>query len=126
LTNNYDCDVYIVIDGRLRGAAVDAYLEVAPAAASAQVTGVAFGVADRPDGEPLVSTNAKVARADGAGHWTAGARLNLSVLPPGDYVVTATVLANERAVKGERPVRQSAPRGAGSMLNAVARIRCRR
>jgi tetratricopeptide (TPR) repeat protein len=120
-------DIYIVIDGRLRGSAVDAYLEVAPAGASARVTGVAFGVADRPDGEPLVSTNAKVARADGTGPWTAGARLNLSALPPGDYVATATVLADERVVGTvTRPVRieraAPAPGGAAAGTPAPPRV----
>jgi VWFA-related protein len=91
-------DIHIVTDGHLRGAAVDLYLEVAPVDASSQVTGVAFGIADRPDGDPLVSMNANATRTGAAGHWTAGARLNLSLLPPGDYVATATVLAEERTV----------------------------
>ena len=91
-------DIFIVTDGHLRGAAVDLYLEVAPVDAASQVTGVAFGIADRPDGDPLVSTKANATRTGAAGHWTAGARLNLGLLPPGDYVATATVLAGERTV----------------------------
>jgi predicted Zn-dependent protease len=82
----------------VRGSAIDAYLEIAPANASSRVTGVTFGIADRPDSEPLVSASADVTRADGASPWTAGARLSLGRLPPGDYVATATVLADERTV----------------------------
>jgi len=91
-------DTYIVIDGHLRGAAVDAYLEVAPVTPSSIVTGVTFGIADRADGAPLVSAQASPSRAKGAGHWSAGARLDLGLLPPGDYVVTAAVLADKRVV----------------------------
>ena len=86
--------VYIVTDGCVRGPAIDAYLEVAPAGQSSKVTGVTFGVADRPDGEPLLEARGTVSRPEGAGHWSASARLDLSLLPPGDYVVTATVLAD--------------------------------
>jgi VWFA-related protein len=120
-------DIYIVIDGHLRDAAVDAYLEVAPVTPSSIVTGVTFGIADRADSAPLVSVQAPPARAKGAGHWTAGARLNLSVLPPGDYVVTATVLAGERVV-GEvtRPVRieraATAPGGAAAGVPSPPRV----
>jgi VWFA-related protein len=91
-------DIYVFTDGRVRGAAVDAYLEVAPADKSSKVTGVTFGVAERPDSEPLVSIPASVSRPDGEGRWVAAARLNVTLLPPGDYVATATVLADERTL----------------------------
>jgi len=91
-------DIYVITDGQLRGAAVDAYLEVAPVAPSSIVTGLIFGIADQADGAPLVSARASPSRAKGAGHWSAGARLDLGLLPPGDYVVTAAVLADKRVV----------------------------
>ena len=119
-------DIFIVTDGHLRGAAVDLYLEAAPVDAASKVTGVAFGIADRPDGEPLVSANATATRAGAAGHWTAGARLNLGLLPPGDYVATATVLADERAVgRVTRPVhveRAPAPGGAAAASASPPRV----
>ena len=91
-------DIFVVVDGQVRGEAIDAYLEIAPANAASKVTGVTFGIADSPDGEPLVSAKASVTRPDGAAQWVAAARLNLGLLPPGDYVATATVLADERTV----------------------------
>jgi len=119
--------IQVVTDGRVRGAAVDAYLEVAPVAPSSIVTGLIFGIADQADGAPLVSAQASPSRAKGAGHWSAGARLDLSLLPPGDYVVTATVLADERAVgKVARPVRVEraapAPGGAAAGTPSPPRV----
>ena len=112
-------DIFVVVDGHVRGEAIDAYLEIAPANAASKVTGVTFGIADSPDGEPLVSAKASVTRPDGAAQWVAAARLSLGLLPPGDYVATATVLADERAVgRVTRPVHieraAAAPGGAAA------------
>ena len=112
-------DIFVVVDGHVRGEAIDAYLEIAPANAASKVTGVTFGIADSPDGEPLVSAKASVTRPDGAAQWVAAARLNLGLLPPGDYVATATVLADERTVgRVTRPIRieraAAAPGGAAA------------
>jgi tetratricopeptide (TPR) repeat protein len=54
-------------------------------------TTVSFGIADRAGGEMLVSQRASVSKPDPAGHSTVEARLDISVLPPGDYVAVATV-----------------------------------
>ncbi|MGE5198826.1 MAG: tetratricopeptide repeat protein, partial [Rhodospirillaceae bacterium] len=91
-------DINVVTDGVLRGPAIDAYLEVAPASQSSAVTGVTFGIAERTGGEPLLSAPGSLSREDKAGPWSAGARLNLSLLPPGDYVATATVVADSRTL----------------------------
>jgi VWFA-related protein len=99
-------DLDVITDGQARGAAVDAYLEVVPAAPSAAVTGVTFGIADRPDGEPLVSVHAQLTREGKGGHWTAGGRLSLALIPPGDYFATAVVLADTRTLgRVTRPIR---------------------
>ncbi len=83
-------------DGRLRGRTVDAYLEFYPRADDALPTSVSFGIADQPDGEPMVRTQAPAAKKDAGGRSTAEARLDLSLLPPGDYVVVATITAGGR------------------------------
>lgn len=78
-------------DGRIRGQAVGAYLEVYGPASRPLATTVAFGIADRAGGEMLVSQRASVSKPDRAGHSTVEARLDISLLPPGDYIAVATV-----------------------------------
>ena len=96
----------IVTDGRVRGGAVDAYLEVAPDAKGASVSGVRFVIGDRPDSPPLVSAEASASHPGKAAHWAASARLDVSLLPPGDYVLTATALDAAREVgRVSRPIR---------------------
>ena len=103
----------VVTDGRVRGAAIDAYLEIEPAGRNSKISGVAFGIGDRGDSEPLISTPASVSRPNGASHWTAAARLDLTLLPPGDYVLTATVLDEQRTVgRITRPIRAERPAAA--------------
>jgi tetratricopeptide (TPR) repeat protein len=109
--------IEVVTDGELRGYAADAYLEVAPGSPSARVTGVTFGIGDKPDAAPLISAEASLSRPEKTGHWAAGARLNLTLLPPGDYVLTATVLDNKRTVgRTARPIRieRTVPVAAGA------------
>ena len=99
-------DLHLVTDGRVRSAAVDAYLEVAPAEKTANVTGVTFGIGDRPDSQPLVSARATPAHPEKLAHWAAAARLDLTLLPPGDYVLTGTVFDEAREVgRLSRPIR---------------------
>jgi VWFA-related protein len=113
--------IAVLTDSRLRGAAVDAYLEVAPAGSAAKVTAVAFGIAERPDGEPLVSVTSPAVRTGSAGYWTAGARLNVTLLPPGDYVATAAVLADTRTLgRVTRPIRIERAAGAAGGADAAS------
>jgi len=86
----------VVTDGRFRGDAVDAYIEVVPADRGAFDVTVRFGVSDSAEGEPRVTGTGLMTRAEGSGHWSATARLDLSELPSGDYVVTAAVSVGER------------------------------
>ncbi|MFO7695196.1 MAG: VWA domain-containing protein [Vicinamibacterales bacterium] len=86
----------VATDGRLRGDAIDAYIELVPADPDAFDITVRFDVADGPDREPLVTETGLMTRTPGSGHWSATARLDLTDFPPGDYVVVATVSAGER------------------------------
>jgi VWFA-related protein len=114
-------DLDVITDGRARGSAVDAYLEVAPAAASAAVTDVTFGIADRADAEPLVSAAAQLSRDPKAGHWSAGGRLSLALIPPGEYVATAVVVADGRTLgRVTRPITVEARTAAAASPGAGA------
>jgi VWFA-related protein len=86
----------VVTDGRLRGDAVDAYVEIVPSDPEAFGITARFDVSDKPAGEPLITATGLMTRTPGTGNWSATARLDLADLPPGDYVVTATVLVGER------------------------------
>jgi hypothetical protein len=95
----------IITDGVVRGAAVDAYVEVVPTAPLIPVPEVTFTVSSAQGEEPPVSTPGLVVRPPASVHWSATARLDLAVLDPGDYVVTAIVFLDGReAGKVERPI----------------------
>jgi VWFA-related protein len=83
-------------DGKVRGQAIGAHLEVYGRASQPSTATVSFGIADRADGEMLVSQRASVSKTDPAGHVTAAASLDLSALPPGDYVAVAVVSDGKR------------------------------
>jgi VWFA-related protein len=87
----------VVTDGIVRGDAVDAYIELVPTT-QAEGADVTFGVAETPEDDPIVSARGLMTRVEGAAHWSATARLGLATLAPGDYVVTATVVAGEREI----------------------------
>ena len=86
----------VVTDGRIRGEAVDAYIEVVPS--DPEVFGITarFTVSDGPESEPRVAAAGLMTRTPGTGQWSATARLDLGDLPPGDYVVTAAILVGGR------------------------------
>jgi VWFA-related protein len=86
----------VVTDGRLRGDAVDAYIEIVPSDPDAFGVTARFDVSDTIEPEPRVSATGLMTRLPGSGHWSATARLDLAGLPPGDYVVTATISVDER------------------------------
>ena len=93
----------IITDGVVRADAVDGYVEVVPTAPLVPVPDVTFTVSGASGGEPLVSAPGLVVRPPASVHWSATARLDLGVLDPGDYVVTAVVsLDGREAVKVER------------------------
>ncbi len=88
----------VVTDGIVRGDAVDAYIELVPATRGAAAPDVTFAVAETPQSDPIVSATGMKTRVEGAGHWSVTARLGLTTLASGDYVVTATVVTGEREV----------------------------
>ena len=86
----------VATDGRTRGDAIDAYIELVPMDPGAFDITVRFDVADGRESEPLVTEIGLMTRTPGSGHWSATSRLDLTDLPPGDYLVVATVSAGER------------------------------
>ncbi len=92
-----------VSDGRVQAKAVTTYVEVIPPPGGA-VSGVNFGVADSPDGPPLVSRAGRMIPKAKSRAIAAEARLDLAMLPPGDYFAVAIV-----ADRAKRSVRVSRP-----------------
>jgi hypothetical protein len=86
----------VVTDGRTRGDAIDAYIELVPMDPDAFDITVRFEVTGGPEDEPQVSESGLMTRTPGSGHWSATSRLDLADLPPGDYLVTATVSVGNR------------------------------
>jgi tetratricopeptide (TPR) repeat protein len=74
------------------------------------VSSVAFDIADRPDGPPVLGARAKPVSAEGGRRWTASADIDVRLLPPGDYVVVATAFDGEtRLGSVSRPLRLDLP-----------------
>ena len=97
--------VAVVTDGQLWGQSVQAYVEFTSDAGQPAARTVMFEIADRSDGVSFVSLQVSASRKDANAPWTAGARLDLRALPPGDYVAGATINdANRRLGRVERPL----------------------
>ena len=86
----------VATDGRLRGDAIDAYIELVPDDPDTFGVTVRFDVAGGPEGGPGITEAGLMTRSPESGHWSATARLDLADLPPGDYLVVATASAGER------------------------------
>ena len=100
----------VATDGRIRGDAIDAYIELVPMDPDAFDITVRFDVAGGPELEPLVTEAGLMTRTPGSGHWSATSRLDLTDLPPGDYLVVATVSAGERQLgRAERAIHIGPP-----------------
>ncbi len=84
-------------DGRVWSDRVDAYLEIYPQA-SQRFSTVKLEVADRPDGEPLVSFTTPPKEIEAGRRWTAQGGVDLTSLPPGAYTLVARVLDGARVV----------------------------
>jgi VWFA-related protein len=92
-----------VSDGRLRGTSVVVYVETTPPAGGS-VAGVVFGIADTPDGQPLISVAGRLGKSGKSRAMAAESRLDLALLPPGDYFAVATVTdGSKRRVRVSRP-----------------------
>jgi len=100
----------VATDGRIRGDAIDAYIELVPLDPDAFDITVRFDVADGQDVEPRVTEIGLMTRTPGSGHWSATSRLDLTDLPPGDYLVVATVSAGEKRLgRSERAIHIGPP-----------------
>jgi tetratricopeptide (TPR) repeat protein len=96
-------------DGRVIGDRLDTYLEVYPERQT-RLTSVAFDISERPDSPALLSGASTPQEKDGRGRWTAGVTVDLRVLPPGVYTVSARALAGDRVIgRVSRPFRREAP-----------------
>ena len=89
---------------------------------------VSFGIADDADGEPLVRMQVPASKKDAGGRSTAEAHLDLSLLPPGDYVAIATISDGARRLgRRHQPLRIDAPAETaaypGAATHALPRVR---
>lgn len=101
-------------DGRITGLSVGVFLEIYPGRTMA-VPRVSVTIADRPDGEALISARLSTTAQDDGRRLTAEGVLDLNMLPPGTYVASATVLEGDRAlVRVSRPFRLDPVAGAAS------------
>jgi len=109
--------VAVVTDGQVWGQSVQTYVEFASdAGRPASGTSVTFGIADLADGPSLLSVQVSPSRKDANAPWTAGARLDLRALLPGDYVAFAAINdASRKLGRVERPIHIEG-RGPGSRV----------
>jgi tetratricopeptide (TPR) repeat protein len=110
----------VVADGRVRAGSVETHVETIGRAGTAPPT-VTFGVAERPDGPLLVQAAGVVSKRDAKGLCTADGRLDLRLLPPGDYVAVAVVNDGKRKL-GTRhaPLHVEAPPAASATAAGAA------
>ena len=100
-----------IADGRVVGLSLGAYLEVYGDAARPRL-GVAVEIADRPNGKALVGATLPVGVREAGARWSAEGVLDLSLLPPGQYVASAVVTDGEtRLAVGHAAVPARAPGG---------------
>jgi VWFA-related protein len=101
-------------DGRIMGTSVGVSVEVYPGRAM-PAPRVSVTIADRPDGPALTTADLPATAKDGGRRLTAEGLLDLSMLPPGTYVASASVLDGDRSLaRISRPFRFDPREGAGS------------
>jgi len=94
-----------VVDGRIAAPKIEVYHETYPVRGRS-VSAVAFDIVDRPDGPSVIGVRAKPVSAEGGRRFTASAAVDVRLLPPGDYLVTATVFDGDTVMgKASRPFR---------------------
>ena len=100
-------------DGRILGTSVGVFVEVYPGRAMAAPR-ISVVIADRPDGPALTSADLPATAKDDGRRLTAEGLLDLSMLPPGTYVASASVLdGDRRLVRVSRLFRFDPHDGAG-------------
>jgi VWFA-related protein len=112
-------DLQAFPDGRMRGSEVGAYLEMdGPGAPAPTVT---FALAEREETAPLVQVKGTIGGPNAAAHSTAAARVDLGLVPPGDYVLIATVSREQKVLaRRTHPLHVSAPAAAAAGTEASA------
>ncbi len=94
-----------IADGRITGLSLGVRIEVYPGATIAAPR-VSLSVADRPDGPVLTSVELTAKSQDEGRRLTAEGPVDVSMLPPGAYVASASVLDDgRRLVNVSRPFR---------------------
>jgi len=107
-----------IADGRVVGLSIGAYLEVYGDAARSQPA-VAVEIAERPNGKALVGAPLPVSAREPGARWSAEGVLDLSLLPPGQYVASAIVTDGDtRLAVVTRPFRLE-PRAGAVALNVT-------
>jgi len=110
-----DESVAPVTDDQLWNPTIEAYVEFTGPGGMAAGTMVTFGVADRPGGDLLVSVKVPAGQKDEATPSSAGAQLDVALLPPGDYVAAAVVTAGAKTLgRVERPLHVERRAGAAA------------
>jgi len=100
-----DEGVAVVTDGELWGQSVEAYIDFVRKVDLPASSTVTFGIADQPGAAMLLSAQVVASRKDAKSAYTGGVHLDLSQLPPGDYVAVATIADATRPVgRVERPL----------------------
>jgi len=85
-------------DGRVRGSAVGVYVESYLQAGGSPARSVSFGIGDSADGPPMVQGKPSALEQAADGRTSAEARLDISLLPPGNYMAVATISDGTRVV----------------------------
>jgi VWFA-related protein len=107
-----------IADGRVLGLSLGAYLEIYAEASRSQPE-VSMEVAERPTATSLVTSSLPVTVKETGRRWAAEGILDLSLVPPGSYVVSLVVADGERRLAAvSRPIRLE-PRAGATALNVT-------
>jgi VWFA-related protein len=109
-----------IADGRITGLSLAVRIEVYPGATMA-VPRVSVSIADRPDGPALTSVELTAKSEDEGRRLTAEGPIDVSMLPPGAYVASASVRDDgRRLVNVGRPFRLEPRADAGAAIGPRA------
>ena len=119
-------DLLPIADGRMRGPEFSAYLELYPDSAVMPPADVTIGLSERADGPPLVRAKAAGPPPDPLGHSVVGVRLDVSLVPPGDYLAVAVVSSGSKVLaRRTQPLRIEAAASGANASNGSAAPRVR-
>jgi TolA-binding protein len=115
-------------DGRVRGSGVGVYVEAYLPAGGSPPPSISFGIGDTADGPPMVQGKPSALQQEADGRTSAEARLDISLLPPGNYMAVATISDGTRVVaRRSRPltIEPAAPTASGAAAGSSAPPRVR-